>query len=189
MKATLEKQLILASASPRRQQLLQEAGVSFHVDPPKGSEVLEAGEDPERAARRLAVEKAQEVARRNPRALVLAADTLVVVGGDILGKPSSEEEAWEMLRRLSGRTHQVITGVAFVWERVASPFAVTTDVCFRPLGEEEIASYVATREPMDKAGAYGIQGGAAGFVRAIHGSYTNVVGLPVAEVLEWMSRH
>jgi septum formation protein len=147
-------------------------------------ETLRPGEPPELAATRLAREKARRIATLHPDALILAADTLVVLDEAILGKPTSPAHATELLERLSGRSHQVITGVALLAEGVEEVFAATTEVRFRPLLQEEIAAYVASGEPMDKAGAYGIQGKAAGFVRSIEGSYTNVVGLPLAECLE-----
>lgn len=185
----MKLRLILASASPRRRELLQSAGLRFDVIPSSVSEALHPGEPPPLTAERLAREKAREVASRRPGALVLGADTLVVLEGEILGKPPSEAAAAETLRRLAGRTHHVITGVALVSDGIPDSFSVRTEVTFRPLRDEEIEAYVRSREPMDKAGAYGIQGGAAGFVRSIHGSYSNVVGLPLAEVLERLAAH
>lgn len=177
--------LILASSSPRRLELLRAAGIGFEVMAPGLEEVLVAGEGPEAAVRRLAEEKARAVMGRVAgEAVVLAADTAVVLEGRMLGKPGSVEEAGEMLRSLSGRTHEVMTGFALGrGGRVRSAVCVTR-VAFRVLGEEEIGAYVATGEPMDKAGGYGIQSGAAHMVRSVWGSYTNVVGLPVAEVVE-----
>lgn len=142
------------------------------------------GEEPARAAERLARTKAAEVFARRPDALVLAADTVVAIEGRILGKPRSPAEAEEMLALLSGRSHRVITGVCLLGPRREEVFHASTEVIFRPLRAEEIRAYVDSGEPMDKAGAYAIQGGAAGFVREIHGSYTNVVGLPLAECVE-----
>lgn len=191
MNATSSKQqpvLILASASPRRQHLLQEAGIAHRVVVPSVDERLLPEEAPADAAARLAKEKAAEVAGRHPAASVLAADTIVVLEGEILGKPTSPTHARALLEALSGRAHEVITGVALVGPWGEEVFAVTTEVEFRPLRREEIAAYVASCEPMDKAGAYGIQGKAAGFVRAIRGSYTNVVGLPLAECVEAIRR-
>lgn len=142
------------------------------------------GEDPARAAERLARVKADEVFARRPHALVLAADTVVAIGDRILGKPQDPAEAVAMLALLSGRSHRVITGVCLLGPRREEVFHASTEVIFRRLGPEEIRAYVDSGEPMDKAGAYAIQGGAAGFVREIHGSYTNVVGLPLAECIE-----
>lgn len=140
-------------------------------------------ERPESAALRLSRIKARAVAPLFPSSRILAADTVVALDGAILGKPSSLEEAAAILGRLSGREHRVITGVTLTAPGMEDSFAVTTEVVFRPLRREEIEAYVATGEPMDKAGAYGIQGKAAGFVLSIRGSYTNVVGLPLAECL------
>ncbi|MFO7155798.1 MAG: Maf family protein [Pseudomonadota bacterium] len=175
---------ILASASPRRQQLLASAGLDFEVEPSRAVEEHVPGEDPAHAAMRLARAKAFDVFARRPGSLVLAADTVVAVDDRILGKPKSPAEAEKMLELLSGRAHRVVTGVCLLGPDRDETFHVSTEVVFRPLGAEEIRAYVKTGEPMDKAGAYAIQGGAAGFVREIHGSYTNVVGLPLAECLE-----
>lgn len=180
--------LILASASPRRQELLASAGLRFTVEPPAVDESIPEGEPPDQAVERLALAKAEAVFRRHPDRLVLAADTVVVLGDAILGKPRSPEEAEAMLQRLSGRTHEVITGVALRGPDRREHFHVRTEVEFRALGAEEIRTYVRGGEPMDKAGAYAIQGGASGFVRAVRGSYTNVVGLPLAECIERLRR-
>lgn len=180
--------IILASASPRRQALLASAGIALRVDPPRVDEALLPGEAPAAAAERLAQAKAAEVFGRNPGDLVLAADTLVALGAEILGKPASAEEAVAMLERLSGETHAVVTGVALLGPGVEARFHARTEVEFRPLSAEEIRAYVRSGEPLDKAGAYGIQGGAAAFVRTIRGSYTNVVGLPLAECVERLRR-
>ncbi|HUI43358.1 MAG TPA: Maf family protein [Terriglobia bacterium] len=178
-------QLILASRSPRRQELLRNAGYVFEVRPSAVREERGPGETPEAFVRRLAVEKAQDVAARSaPGSLVLGADTEVVVDSDVLGKPADAEDAAQMLRRLSGRCHQVVTGVCLVEapDRIQAVEHSSTQVWFRPLDEAEIRSYVATGEPLDKAGAYGIQGLASRFVTRIEGCYFNVVGLPVALV-------
>ena len=176
--------IILASASPRRAELLRAAGVTFDVRPADVDESVRSGEAPIDYVRRLAAEKARVIRAGAPDRVVLAADTTVVVDHHILGKPTDAEDARQMLGLLSGRTHQVITGVA-----IASPdaeaLAVATDtttVEFAPLTDEEIAWYVASGEPMDKAGAYAIQGLASRFITRIDGSYSNVVGLPVALV-------
>lgn len=174
--------LLLASASPRRAELLRAAGFSFAVDSVDLDETPRPGEAAEPYVRRLADAKARAVAARHPAAMVLGADTTVVADGVILGKPADAAEAAAMLRRLQGRAHQVLTGVALVcggWSRVA---VATTTVWFAAMDEPAIAAYVATGEPMDKAGAYGVQGLASRYVTRIDGSYTNVVGLPVALV-------
>ncbi len=179
--------LILASRSLRRQEVLRHAGFDFEVIPSTIEENHLSGESPEALVERLARLKAQDVAARlSPRndALVLGADTVVVVEGALLGKPQSPQDAAAMLEKLSGRHHQVITGVALV--EVGRPgLAVAhevTHVFFRPLTQKEIAEYVASGEPLDKAGAYAIQGRAGRFVTRVEGCYFNVVGLPVALV-------
>jgi septum formation protein len=189
--------LILASASPRRQELLRNAGIPFTVQPADINETPLAGESPRECAERLAREKALAVSQSNPQQCVLGADTIVVVDDVILGKPSDAEDAARMLRLLSGRTHLVITGVCMVgpvdsgqsvasgqWS-VASNIknaSETTLVTFCELSDDEIGFYVATGEPMDKAGAYAIQGVASRWIPRIEGDYSNVVGLPVALV-------
>lgn len=175
-------QLILASNSPRRRELLRRAGLEFEVRASKVEEALREGESAEEFARRVAREKALEVAASSPpHSLVLGADTVVAVGDEILGKPAGPEDAARMLRRLSGVTHRVITGVCLVRapDRVEALKHESTFVSFSALDEEEIRSYVSSGEPFDKAGAYAIQGLASKFVTRIEGCYFNVVGLPV----------
>ncbi|MBI4886820.1 MAG: septum formation inhibitor Maf [Acidobacteria bacterium] len=182
--------LILASASPRRAELLRAAGIAFDVMPAGVDEALLPGETPEEHVRRLAGAKARAVAARAGGRPVLAADTVVVVGDQILGKPEGDDDARRMLRLLSGRAHDVLTGVTLVWgvpEACLSEVATTT-VEFGPLSEAEIGWYVASGEPADKAGAYAIQGLASRFVTRIEGSYSNVVGLPVALVHKLCTR-
>jgi septum formation protein len=186
--------LILASASPRRQELLRNAGISFTVQPADIDETPRAGEAPREYAERLAREKALAVWRLRPRDLVLGADTIVVVDEVILGKPADVADAARMLRLLSGRVHRVITGVCVV-EAVASeqlPVAraasETTLVTVNELSEKEIRDYVASGEPMDKAGAYAIQGIASRWIPRIEGDYSNVVGLPIARVHAMLRR-
>jgi septum formation protein len=171
--------VILASASPRRRELLASLFASFEVIVSDVDEEALTVSDPWETATSLAEAKAGAVARRHPDALVIGADTVVALGNDQLAKPSSKEEAVAMLRQLSGQTHVVITGVATVLNGHLRSFSDTTHVSFRPLCEEEILRYVSSGEPMDKAGAYAIQGGAAGFVSAREGSLTNVIGLPL----------
>jgi septum formation protein len=176
--------LVLASASPRRRELLAAAGIPFRVDAADIPEIRRRGESPLAFARRLAREKAQAVAARHPQARVLAADTVVVLGERALGKPRNTAEATRMLRALSGREHTVVTAFTLLAPgRPPRTRAVRTRVVFRPLSRAEIDAYVATGDPLDKAGAYAIQGGAAGMIDRVSGSYTNVVGLPLAEVL------
>ena len=181
--------LILASGSSRRQELLRNAGFTFEVRPSSIPEEPRPDETPEAFVQRMAAEKALEVAARSPaESLVLGADTVVVVGAEILNKPGNSEEAARILRELSGRSHRVLTGVCLVKapRTIEARGESDTRVWFRPLAEDEIRDYVATGEPLDKAGAYGIQGRASRFVTRIEGCYFNVVGLPVALVDEML---
>ena len=177
--------LILASASPRRRELLALAGFTFDVAPADVPEIRKPGEDPIRFVTRLAREKAEAVISREavpPDALILGADTIVLLDEEVLGKPQDAADAARMLRLLSGRTHQVITGVCLAKGRERQRAAEVTFVRFTTLSDEEIGAYVATGEPLDKAGAYAIQGRAGRWVPRIHGCYFNVVGLPLALV-------
>ena len=176
--------LILASASPRRKELLTQAGFTFEVRAAHLNEDPRPEEDPIAYVTRLAREKAQAVfdAGGNAEAVVLGADTTVTLDNHMLGKPEDAADAARMLRLLSGRTHRVITGVAVVTARRVEVAAEVTGVRFLTLSDEEIAAYVATGEPMDKAGAYGIQGRAARWIPRVEGCYFNVVGLPLALV-------
>lgn len=174
-------QLILASASPRRRELLAQLGMPFTVIAADIPEYPLAGETPHDYVRRLAKDKARHVAQRVPQAVVLGADTAVIVDQQILGKPSGAQDAIRMLDQLSGRVHQVITGLAVLHccRQFCRQTSVTSEVRFRSLSASEIERYVASGEPFDKAGAYAIQGHAAAFVEMLNGSYTNVVGLPL----------
>lgn len=171
--------LILASASPRRAELLRAAGIEFDVMPADVDESIHQGDTPDAYARRVAEAKARAVVPLAGGRPVLGADTVVVVDNEILGKPTDAEDAARMLRLLSGRTHQVLTAVCLARGNHAVTRTETTAVEFAALHEDEIAWYTASREPLDKAGAYAIQGLASRFVTRIGGSYTNVVGLPV----------
>jgi septum formation protein len=183
--------IVLASASPRRQELLRSAGIRFTVQPADIHETPLAGESPRDCAERLAREKALAVFQSRPQEWVLGADTIVVVDDIILGKPRDAGDASRMLRLLSGRTHAVITGVCVVGPVASGQRSVasnvntaseTTLVTFCEVSDDEIRDYVATGEPMDKAGAYAIQGIASRWIPRIEGDYSNVVGLPVALV-------
>jgi len=176
------QKLILASGSPRRSELLQQAGLNFEIIVPDIDETPLPAETPAEFVCRTAREKAESISADG--SVILAADTAVIDGDRILGKPLNAEDAVAMLRSLSGRTHEVMTGVCIRFLGQTVCFHVETRVTFRNLSEEEIADYVATEEPMDKAGAYAIQGGAAKMVRRVEGSYSNVVGLPLYEVIE-----
>ncbi len=176
--------IVLASASPRRQELLRNAGIPFTVQPADINETPLAGESPRACAERLAREKALAVWQSRSQDYVLGADTIVVVDGAILGKPRDRDDALRMLRLLSGRTHVVITGVCLVGP-VSSNIQIAAEITFVTMCEvsdDEIRDYVATGEPMDKAGAYAIQGIASRWIPRIEGDYSNVVGLPVALV-------
>ena len=176
--------LILASSSPRRRELLAKAGFTFEVRAADIDESLHAGEQPKDYVQRLALEKAQAIAALNPEAVVLGADTTVVLGGEVLGKPADHADAERMLRLLSGRTHQVYTGIAVVKGAEHRIHVETTDVVFRDLTDEELTTYLASGDAMDKAGAYGIQGYAARWIPRIEGDYFNVVGLPLSAVVQ-----
>lgn len=178
-------EIVLASASPRRAELLESAGVPFVVVPSSVEEERLPGEDPVTFVSRLARDKTMAVASQTPGRVFIGADTIVVADDEILGKPLDDDDAIRMLRTLSGRTHRVITGFC-VYDRLTERIVndvVETEVTFVSLDEGEIRAYVATGCPRDKAGAYAIQGGAAYMVERIDGSYTNVVGLPLAEVV------
>jgi septum formation protein len=174
--------VILASASPRRADLLRAAGIAFEIVPAEIDERPRDGEAPAAYVERLARDKAAAVSAQHPRAAVLAADTTVVVDDLILGKPNDEDDARSMLTRLSGRTHDVLTGVALTGAGRVLSAVETTRVSFVTMTDAEVEWYVKSGEPRGKAGAYGIQGLASRFVDRIDGSYSNVVGLPVALV-------
>jgi nucleoside triphosphate pyrophosphatase len=179
--------LILASSSPRRAEILTALGIPFEVDPARVEESIEPGETGERAASRLAAEKAADVAARRPEAWVIAADTLVLLDGEILGKPTDAGDAARMLRRLAGQEHCVVTAVRLRrGEETGSEFVAQSHVRIAPMTEEEVLWYVATGEPMDKAGAYAVQGLGARFIESVSGSYTNVMGLPARAVYRLM---
>ncbi len=186
--------MILASQSPRRAELLRNAGISFEVLPANVDESARENEEPFEYVLRLAREKALAVLASAPnRAVVLGADTTVVIDGESLGKPLDAEDARRMLERLSGRAHQVTTAVCLAYRdpngvAVAEVEAEVTDVEFSSISDQEIADYIASGEPMDKAGAYAIQGGASRWIPRIRGCYFNVVGLPVARVCAMLAR-
>lgn len=175
---------VLASGSPRRRELLEGLGLPFTVDVPHIVEQRAAGESVEAYVSRLAQEKAAVVAERHRGACVIAADTVVFMDGEVLEKPLDRQDAHSMLSRLSGRTHVVWTGVAFVHPGGRLSRLVSSEVTFAELSDEEIEWYASTREPMDKAGAYAVQGIGAMFIARIQGSYTNVVGLPLSALRE-----
>jgi septum formation protein len=185
-----DKKLILASKSPRRRYLLAQSGLVFSVIPSDVDETTISVSSPALYAKTLAEAKAMDVASKYPESWVIGADTIVLIDGLVLGKPDSREHACEMLTRLSGQTHQVITGFCICHHASGKCISdsIITDVTFKKLSEKEIQWYIHTPEPFDKAGAYAIQGLGTFLVRSIHGSYTNVVGLPVCEVIECLIR-
>ncbi len=175
--------LVLASKSPRRSEILKNAGIDFVVRVADADETIPAGTNPEDAVVFLAARKAMAVERAEDET-VLGADTVVVLDGEILGKPKDRDDAFNMIKRLSGRVHSVFTGVCAIGNGISMTFAEETKVEFYKLTDEEINTYVNTSEPYDKAGAYGIQGLASKFIRAIEGDYFNVVGLPMSAIYQ-----
>ena len=180
---TPDAPLILASASPRRRELLQNAGLWFRVIPSQTAEEVRPGEAPRDYVQRTARDKARAVARDHPAAWILAADTIVEIDGQILGKPRDEADGRRMLGLLSGRHHRVMTAFVVLGAEHQVERLVTSTVRFKPLSEAQIGAYLASGEPADKAGAYAIQGQGRALVADMQGSYTNVVGLPMDEVL------
>ena len=175
--------IILASQSPRRRELLERMGISqFDVIPAKGEERSDPNLTPEQLVEELSRQKAAEIAADHPDALIIAADTVVAVDGSVLGKPHSHEDAQDMLKRLSGREHTVYSGLTVCWQGRSATQHEATAVRFRPLSQADIANYVSTGEPMDKAGSYGIQGYGCTLVEGITGDYYNVMGLPVCRL-------
>ena len=177
--------LILASQSPRRKELLSQLHIPFTIRVADIDETMDPSAPPIEEVAKVSRKKALAVPR-DPGDTVIAADTIVVVGNEVLGKPRDEADAARMLRALSGRQHQVMTGVTVLKGEAALTHTEVTDITFRTLSETDIRRYIATGEPNDKAGAYGIQGGAAIFVEAIHGDYYNVVGLPLCRLWQML---
>jgi len=190
MTISISSPFILASASPRREELLRSVGLKFKILPASVNEDYMDGETPRQHVRRLSQDKARALAHKYPDAWVLGADTIVVIDDLILGKPKNKKQAQQMLERLSGREHKVFTG--FTLARMASKTTKTTViqsvVKFKPINAEEMEWYISCDEPYDKAGGYAVQGKGAYFIKAIRGSYTNVIGLPLCEVLEELKK-
>ena len=172
------KTLILASGSPRRAELIKEITADFEVIPSAAEEIIQADQSPEENALNLSKQKAQEVASRYPGRWVLGADTIVVLDNHVIGKPVDEQDAQQILQRLSGQEHQVITAIALINGKCFQKATVST-VKIKVLNDKEILDYIATGEPMDKAGAYAIQGTGSFLVESYSGSYSNIVGLPI----------
>lgn len=175
-------QIILASASPRRKELLSQLGLEFTIVIPHVDEKTRQGEHPEDFCRRISMDKAAIVSQDYPDALIIAADTIVVIDGKILGKPHENKEARAYLTLLEGRTHEVYTGYTIMYKGESRTKVIRTRVHFRSMSEEEILWYIATGEPLDKAGAYAVQGIGSIFVDRLEGSYTNVIGLPLSDL-------
>ncbi|MBU4372724.1 MAG: septum formation inhibitor Maf [Proteobacteria bacterium] len=190
MGITISGRLILASASPRRIELLKVMGLDFDIMPGNIDETFRPAETPREHVLRLSEEKALSVALSHPDGWILGADTIVVVAGEILGKPRSPEEATKMLEKLSDRAHEVFTGFCIIRQdrRIRIREVVESTVLFRKIAPDEMAWYTATAEPYDKAGAYAVQGMGGCFIREIRGSCTNVVGLPLCEVIDALKR-
>lgn len=181
--------VILASKSPRRKELLELLKIPFEIIVSDIDEQIDYDNDLVKEIEKLSYQKANAVFRDHPDALVIGSDTIVKIGNDVLGKPHSVEEAKQMLRELSDNTHEVVTGVTILCKENAETFSSVARVSFYPLSEEEIEEYVSTNEPMDKAGAYAIQGDAAKFIRCIEGDYYTIVGLPIAELYHRLKKY
>lgn len=174
--------LVLASASPRRQELIRLIDENIIICPSDADESFSADTPAESVPEILAVRKAAEVAKKYPNETVIGSDTSVIIDNEILGKPKDKDDAVRMLKLLSGKTHKVITGCAIFKGGKSVSFSETTEVTFYPLSDKDIENYIATNEPFDKAGAYGIQGKGSLLIKGINGDYFNVVGLPVAKL-------
>ncbi|MGA2781632.1 MAG: Maf family protein [Smithella sp.] len=190
MTIPLSASLILASASPRRQELLRTVGLKFKIIPAHVNEDYLAGESPRQHVKRLSSDKAMIIARKYSEAWVIGADTIVVIDDLILGKPKNKTQAKKMLQKLSGREHKVFTGfsIAHAVSEVYQTNVVQSAVRFTTISPKEMDWYVASDEPYDKAGGYAVQGKGACFIQSIRGSYTNVIGLPLCEVLEELKK-
>ena len=181
--------VILASKSPRRKELLELLKIPFEIIVSDIDEQIDYDNDLVKEIEKLSYQKANAVFKDHPDALVIGSDTIVKIGNDVLGKPHSVGEAKQMLRELSDNTHEVVTGVTILCRENAETFSSVARVSFYPLSEEEIEEYVSTNEPMDKAGAYAIQGDAAKFIRCIEGDYYTIVGLPIAELYHRLKKY
>ena len=184
-------EIILASASPRRKEILQNTKLKFDIEKSDIEEVVLENESPEDMVVRLAYEKAFDVAKRNTDRLVIGADTIVALDDEVLGKPKDKEEAYQMIKRLSNKTHKVITGISLInlkENKIIKDYVVSL-VTFKDLSEDSIKDYINTNESLDKAGAYGIQGYGALLVKNIQGDYFNIVGLPISRLSDLLKNH
>lgn len=183
--------VILASASPRRKEILQNTKLDFDIQKSDIEEVILENESPEDMVVRLAYEKAFDVAKRNTDRLVIGADTIVALDNEVLGKPKDQNEAYQMIKRLSNKTHKVITGISLInlkENKIIKDYVVSF-VTFKDLSEDSIKDYINTNESLDKAGAYGIQGYGALLVKNIQGDYFNIVGLPISRLSDLLKNH
>ena len=183
--------VILASASPRRKEILQNTKLNFDIQKSDIEEVILENESPEDMVVRLAYEKAFDVAKRNTDRLVIGADTIVALDNEVLGKPKDQNEAYQMIKRLSNKTHKVITGISLInlkENKIIKDYVVSF-VTFKDLSEDSIKDYINTNESLDKAGAYGIQGYGALLVKNIQGDYFNIVGLPISKLSDLLKNH
>jgi septum formation protein len=181
--------IILASKSPRRKELLEMLKIPFEIIVSEVDEQINYENDLVKEIEKLSFQKAEAVYRNHDDALVIGADTIVKIGNDVLGKPKSFEQARKMLQELSDNTHEVVTGVTIMYQGKGETFSSIAQVTFYPLSDKEIDDYIATNEPMDKAGAYAIQGDAAKFIKSIYGDYYTIVGLPVAELYHRLKKY
>lgn len=185
----MKRDIVLASQSPRRKELMQMADLPFRVVLPEGEEVLNTEVSIGEAIEQIAKQKAVSVFNKEPEAVVVSADTVVYLENEVLGKPKTDDKAVQMLKKLSGKTHQVITGVCIMSKEETVTFHSVANVKFYDLSEEDIQHYVATGEPLDKAGAYGIQGKGCVLVESIEGDYYTIVGLPIAAVAKVLKKY
>ncbi len=185
----MNKKIILASASPRRRELLSVIADDFSVFPSSAEEIVPKGTKNKQVAEILAMLKAKDVAQFHKDAIIIGADTCVIVEDEILGKPENKADAYRMMKMLSGKTHSVITGCYIICDNRTVSFSVETRVEFYDLTEDEIENYINSSEPYDKAGAYGIQGKASLFVKGIEGDYFNVVGLPISRLYNELKKY
>ena len=181
--------IILASKSPRRKELLEMLKIPFEIIVSDIDENIDYENDLVKEIEKLSYQKAQAVFKDHSDALVIGADTIVKIGNDVLGKPKSLSDAKKMLEELSDNTHEVVTGVTIIYKDQTETFSSIAEVTFYPLSKKEIDEYIATNEPMDKAGSYAIQGDAAKFIRSINGDYYTIVGLPVAELYHRLKKY
>ena len=182
MNRLFDCEVILASQSPRRKELLSLIFDSFRIKPAQSDEVIDKNTPTDLVPQSLALDKCKEIAKSEPHALVIGCDTAVILGDLIMGKPEDDDDEYSMLSQLSGKTHKVISGVAVYYNGEYTQFSSVTEVTFKSLTEQDIWDYIATGEPSDKAGAYGIQGKGSVLVESINGDYFNVVGLPVSDL-------